>query len=59
MKKKVGTEVKFRLPGDPLDDAALGETEDTGKERDPEDKKSEKKDPPRGYCKVWVLNREL
>lgn len=57
MEKEVGTEVKFHLPGDALDDAPLGETKDTRKERDAEDKKSEKKDPTLGYCKIWVPNR--
>ena len=59
MEKEVGTEVKLHLSSDPLDDTALSEAEDTCKERDPEDKKSEKKDPPWGYCKVWILNSEL
>ena len=59
MQKEVGAEVKLHLSGDPLDDAALGEAKNTGKERDPKDKESEKKDTPRGDCKVWVLNREL
>ena len=59
MEKEVGAEVKLHLPSDPLDNASLGEAEDTGKERDPENKKGKEKDAPRGYRNVWILNREL
>ena len=59
MEKEISTEVKLHLSSDPLDNAALSEAEDTRKERDRENKKSEKKDPPWGYRKVWILNREL
>ena len=44
MQKEISTEVKLHLPSNPLDDTPLGETEDTRKEGDPEDKQSEKKD---------------
>ena len=57
MEKEIGTKVKLHLSSDPLDDAALGEAKDTGKERDPKDKESKKKDTSRGRCKVWVPNR--
>ena len=59
MEKEVGAEVKLHLPSDPLDDASLGEAEDTGKERDPENKECKEKDPLWGYRNVWILNREL
>ena len=59
MQKEISAEVKLHLSSNPLDDTPLGETEDTRKEGDPEDKQSEKKDPPWGYRKVWILNSEL
>ena len=59
MEKEIGAEVELHLPSDPLNDASLGEAEDTGKERHPKDKKCEKEDPPWRYRKVWILNREL
>ena len=59
MEKEVGSEVKLHLPRDALDNAPLGEAQDTRKECDAKNEECEKEDPSRRYRKVWLSESAL